>query len=262
VPEISAALRRTSAVASHELRLLRRDVAPFVILIVMPLIVTAFTLPAFKYALDASGYPGANGSEQATPGMLVLFSWFLVDVVGFTFFREHGWNTWTRLQASPARTSEVIAGKILPPLLLGCAQWLILFSLGSLLFDLHIRGSLFALVCVACSLSICVVALGVLLMTLCRTVMQLNALTNIGAFILAGLAGALTPFATLPSWVRAIAPYTPGYWAMRGFRSIILDGQGLGGAVFPCAVLCAFAAVFAVLASLRYRSSERKLSWA
>ena len=41
------------------------------------------------------------------------------------------------------------------------------------------------------------------------------------------IGGALVPLSVLPQWAKTIAPLTPTYWAMRGFRSVILDGAGL-----------------------------------
>jgi ABC-2 type transport system permease protein len=69
------------------------------------------------------------------------------------------------------------------------------------------------------------------------------------------------PFNVLPGWARTIAPATPTYWAMRGFRSIILDGRGLGGVTTPIAVLLAMALAFGVVALRRLRFDEAKVAW-
>jgi ABC-2 type transport system permease protein len=92
--------------------------------------------------------------------------------------------------------------------------------------------------------------------------MQLNALGNLGALLLAGLGGALTPIPSLPAWARAIAPGTPSYWAMRGFRSVVLDGAGVGAVLLPSAMLLAFAAGLGTVAATRFRVDQRKMSWA
>jgi ABC-2 type transport system permease protein len=86
-------------------------------------------------------------------------------------------------------------------------------------------------------------------------------LANLGGVALAGLGGALVPLSTLPGWAEAVAPGTPSYWAMRGFRAVILDGDGAGGVIVPILVLLAFGAVFAVVAAVRFRFDERKSSF-
>jgi ABC-2 type transport system permease protein len=96
----------------------------------------------------------------------------------------------------------------------------------------------------------------------CRSVVQLNALTNAGAMLLAGLGGAVTPVELLPGWARAIAPLTPAYWAMRGFRSVLFDAGGLSSVLLPIGVLLGFSALFTLVAVRRFRVEEAKVSWA
>jgi ABC-2 type transport system permease protein len=92
-------LRHSAAIARLDLRVVRRDSGALVFMILMPLVVMAFVKPAFRFALQHT-HPGANGAEQAVPGMVVMFGFFAVGMTGFAFFREHGWNTWDRLRAS------------------------------------------------------------------------------------------------------------------------------------------------------------------
>lgn len=255
-------LRRSFAVSRHELRVLRRDPFPIIILIVMPLVVMAFIKPTLRFTLVSEGYRGANGSEHAVPGMAVLFAFFLVSFVGYGFFIEHGWGTWERLRASQARSIEIIVGKVLPMLGVAALQQTLLFVAGGALFRLHIRGSLIALALVSIALSFCLVAMGVALVALCRTIQQVNAFGNIGAMIFGGVGGALAPINVLPAWARAVAPATPTYWAMRGFRSVVLDAGGTIDVLLPIAILLAFAVGFGALAALRLRFEETKVSWA
>jgi ABC-2 type transport system permease protein len=253
-------LSRSAAIARHELRILRHDVVAPVLLVVMPLILMVFVKPAFAPALVLHGYPSANGAEQAVPGMAVMFSFFLLGTVGFTFFREHGWSTWQRLRASCASPAEIMTGKAVVPLLIAVVQFAVLFGVGGLLFDLRIRGPVMALVGVGVALAICLVALGLAVVAVCRTIMQVNAVSNIAAIGLAGIGGALTPIPALPEWARTLAPATPSYWAMRGYRSVILDGSG--AVLLPVTMLLGFALLFAVVAAFRFRIDDAKTSWA
>lgn len=253
--------RHSAAIARLDLRVILRDSGPIVFLVFMPLVVMAFVKPAFRFAL-LTAHPGANGSEQAVPGMIVMFGFFAVGMTGFAFFREHGWNTWDRLRASWATPAEIMLGKLAVPLLLSVAQILALFVLGHLLYGLHVRGSLAGLVVVSFGLVACLLALALMLVAVFRTIQQVNAAANIGGLVFAGFGGSLTPLGLLPRWARTIAPETPGYWAMRGFRAVILDGAGVRGALPATGVLLAFAAAFGVVAALRFRMAESKTSWA
>jgi ABC-2 type transport system permease protein len=68
------------------------------------------------------------------------------------------------------------------------------------------------------------------------------------------------PMNVLPGWARAVAPVTPTYWAMRGLRSVILRGGGLAEVALPGGVLVAMAGGAAVIALLRFRFQDRKVS--
>jgi ABC-2 type transport system permease protein len=252
----------TRAVARHDWRLLRADPVFLVVMIVMPLIVMAFLRPVFRATLVEGGAGDANGAEQVVPGVSVLFALFLVGNVGFSVFREHGWHTWERLRATPASGASLMVGKSVVPLASLGIQQVFLLGVGGLLLDLHVRGSLFGLVLVAASWAASLIGLGYLLLAVCRTIMQLNAINQLGTMVLAGLGGAITPITALPDWARTIAPLVPSYWAMRGYRSVILDAGGLADVALPVVVLLAFTAAFSLLAWWRFESTEAKTFFA
>lgn len=255
--------RRVGAMARHDLRILRRDPVFLVIFTIMPIGFMAFTKGAFGAAM-AIRYPesGINGAEQVVPGAAVLFSGFLVGNLGFAVFREHGWATWERLRASHLETWELMLGKSIAPILALAVQLIVMLGLGSIIFDLHIRGSIAAFVLIAAMLAVVEVALGFMLLAICRSILQLNAATNLGAMMLAGIGGAVTPVYLLPTWAQRVTPATPTYWAMRGFRSVIIGTGGLGAVALPVAVLGGFTVAFAVIAALRFGVEESKVSWA
>ncbi|HWD55832.1 MAG TPA: ABC transporter permease [Acidimicrobiales bacterium] len=253
---------RVRAIVVHELKILRQDPTFLIIFTLMPLLIMAFLKPTFRAALILVGNPGANGAEQAVPGMAVLFALLLVGNVGYAVFREHGWNTWPRLVASPANGVEIMIGKSVTPLLALCAQLTVLFVVGGVLFDLRVQGSIVGLVLVAASLAVTLVCMGLLLISVCRTVLQLQAGTYLGAMVLAGVGGALTPISSLPGWARHVAPAAPTYWAMRGFRSAILVPGSWTVVLWPVLVLLGFATFFALVAASRFRVGDVKIGWA
>ena len=256
-------MNRLGAVARHDLRILRRDPAFLIIFTVMPLLFMAFNEAAVGAAL-ALRFPDveANGAAFIVPGATVLFSGFLVGNLGFGVFREHGWHTWERLRASPLTTPELMAGKSIVPIMTISLQITVLLGAGILFFGLRLLGSLAAFVAVAAALVLMEVALGFMLLSVCRSVLQLNALSNAGAMLFGGLGGAITPVEFLPGWAQAIAPFTPAYWAMQGFREVTLKPGGLADVAVPLLVLAGFTVAFAVVAVLRFQVEDTKVSWA
>lgn len=251
--------RRSIAIARQDWRILRRDPFPVIVPVVLPLLVIPFVKPAFRLGFVAEHVGHTSGAEQAVPAMDVTFAFFLVGNSSMSFFREHAWRTWDRLRASPAGSYEILLGKIAVPLLQAVGQFALLFGLGVLCLGLTVRGSWGPLVAIGAAYSLFLVAMGLAVTALCKTYMQANAFTNVGALFMAGFGGALVPYAFLPAWARFLSPGVPSYWAMSGYREAIL---GYGHPLVSVAVLLAFAIACLVFAALRFRLNDRKIAWA
>jgi ABC-2 type transport system permease protein len=243
------------AVVRNDLRIMRHDYFPIVVLVAMPLVGMVFMKSAFKGTVIGESGSGASGAQQAVPGMAVTFGFALVGYTATGFFREHSWATWDRLRASPASTLEIVLGKMGACLLLAALQLVLLFCVGGLAFGLHVRGSWLEVCAVGVSFSVCLVATGLAIAAACASVMQANAFTYIGMVLFSCMAGALVPAASLPQWAKVVAPAIPSYWAMRGYRSALMDRSGTASSV---AVLLAFAVVLLTFAALRLRVDEMK----
>lgn len=253
--------RRSFAILRHELRVMWTDPSTVVFVIVVPLLMVALMKQLFAGALTTEGFAGANGSEFAVPGMAVSFAAFGVGYAGFSFFRDHGWATWDRLRATPASSIDIMIGKILPTVGLIVVQLGLLFVLGGPLFGLRVSGSTIALALLVVVLALALSAFGMLVTAIARTMNQLNAVGSVGGMGMAMIGGAFVPVATMPGWAQAIAPAMPTYWAMRGFRSVILERGGLPDVALPVIVMVGFGIGFAVLAAMRFRFEDTKVYW-
>ncbi len=259
---------RVAALASLDARILARDPAFLIVFTVMPLLFMAFNRDVIGSALLLTGDvpagedPTQIGARFLVPGSTVLFSGFLVGNIGFGVFREHGWGTWERLRASALTPFELMLGKAVVPAMTMLFQLTVLLGGGGLLFGLRLEGSVVAYVLVAVVLGLVLISLGFMLLSLCRSVIQLNAISNAGAMLLGGLGGALTPVEMLPGWAQAIAPAAPTYWAMQGFRAVTMESGGLADVARPVGILLAFAVVFLAVAVNRFQVEDTKVSWA
>jgi ABC-2 type transport system permease protein len=253
---------RSFTIARNEVRVLRRDLSPLMILVVMPLIFVPIFRSTYRAVLVLAGVHGASGAEFAVPGAAVQFLFFLAPTVGFAFFREHAWGTWDRLRASSATSTDIVAGKSIPMLALGALQLAVVFGVGVVALDLHIQGSVAGVAAVSAAMLLCVVAFGLAITAVAHTMQQVSAIGYLGATLCNAIGGALVPYSTLPAWLRTIAPITPQYWAMRGYNALILRGEDFGAAVLPVAMLVGFAALFVAVALVRFRFEDAKVAWA
>ncbi len=254
-------VRRLGTILTHELRLTARDPLPTMVLIVFPIITMAFVKPAFRAALQQSGYPHANGAEQVVPGQAVMSAFFIVSLTTFAFFSEYAWMTWDRLRSSPASSFEIVLGKAIPRVAMVILQLFVVLGAGVVLFDLNISGNPIALVPLIFAFSLSLVLLGVAVTAVCRNAQQASAFSYVGMVLFGAIGGALVPFSVLPQWAKTVAPVTPTYWAMRGFRAVILDGHGFDAMTAPVTALAAMSLLFAIVALRRLRFDEAKAAW-
>lgn len=241
-----------------EVRSMVRDPSAFGILLGMPLIMIALVHGIFSAGLAPDGETGASQEDLAVPGFATMFLFFLVTWIIYSFFREHGWGTWARLRASGIRAWEVVLGKLFPYILVGALQYAFLFVLGGLFVGLDVTGSLVALVLVSLAMIAFVVAFGFVLVAISNSHLQANMLGNLSAILLAALGGALAPLEALPDWAQRISPAVPHYWAMKGFRSVVLESGGVGDVAEPVAVLLAMTAALLLLSFWRFRYEQVK----
>ena len=70
--------RRSIAIARNDVRIMRHDYFPVVLLVVMPLVGMVFMKSAFRSTVIAYGVANTNGAEQAVSGIAVTFGFLLV----------------------------------------------------------------------------------------------------------------------------------------------------------------------------------------
>jgi ABC-2 type transport system permease protein len=247
----------TLAIARQSARIIRAELGSLISLVAMPAILMIVFLPIARDALRDSGFAHATGAEQVVPGMTVGFGLFLLGFVGMAFMSERTWGTWDRLRASRARPGEVVLGKLVPAFGLAVAYQLTLFTLGAAVFGLRLHGHALAVVLIVPTFAAAIVAIGIFVASVARTPQQINVVGNIFGMGLSALGGAYVPSALLPAWARAIAPITPTYWAVRGFRVAFLPSYALTGALASAGVLAGLALVFGVAAASRMRAEVR-----
>lgn len=250
---------RSAAIARTTLRLVAKDPGVTIIMIVMPLIFIGFLKPSLEAQLAQQGYQHASGAQAGVPGLAVLFAFLSIQSVCMLFFREHFWGTWQRVRAAGATGADLVVGKAGPLVVVILAQTVVVFLASAWFFDYRVAGSLVALGLLLLGIALCVVGLGVLVVSLLRTLDQAMIVGNMGGMIMAGFGGALAPTSTLPGWAQAFAHLTPTYWGIEGLRSVSLDGAGVADVLPALGVMALFTAGCVAVAALRFRPTDTKV---
>jgi ABC-2 type transport system permease protein len=237
---------RMTTLARHNATLILREPGPVISRLVQPLVLITLMRPLYLAALARDG--AQAGTIQVVTGMLVMFSLLALSVVGTGILTERSWRTWDRLRVTPARAGELLAAKALPAFALLVVLQAELIAFGAGVFGLHVPDPGLLALAVA-SWAFALLGIGTALGATLRSQSELNVAYDIGSLLFSALGGALIPAAELPGWARAIAPGSPGYWAMGALRSA-LRGQA-GPTVRDAAVLAGVAAVAGTVAVWR-----------
>ncbi|QXQ07775.1 ABC transporter permease [Sphingosinicellaceae bacterium] len=179
-------------------------------------------------------------------GVVVMISSIMLGSLSLAREREIG--TWEALLALPITKAEIMAGKLLPYIVTGTLQGMLVLGIGDWLFDLPMRGSIVALLLLLPVFAAAHVILGYAIAT--RAATQLEALQGAVAFYLPAmlLSGFLYPFETLPAWARVAGNLFPLTHFIRAARGAALRGDDFAMVVSQGVPIAAFAVVLVVLA--------------
>jgi len=157
------------------------------------------------------------------------------------------------LISTPVSRIELMAGKILPYILIGLIQATIIFVTGFLLFDVAIQGSLLDLYLSALLFIAAVLSLGLVISTIAQNQFQAMQMTMLTLLPSIFLSGYMFPFDGMPEVARWIGKLLPLTHYVDLVRGIVLRGVSMTGLYTPVQALAAFSVVFMLMALLRFK---------
>jgi ABC-2 type transport system permease protein len=210
--------------------------------------------PPFDLRVQRRYNPEGVTQYNIVPGLLgVILTMTMVMMTSFAMTRERERGTFENLLATPATPLEVMAGKIVPYIVVGFAQAAIILGAAKLLFDVPMLGNLLVLLGAMIVYIAALLAMGFLISTLART--QLQAMQMTFFFFLPSLllSGFMFPFRGMPGWAQAVGQVFPLTHFLRIVRGLMLKGNGAAEIVPHLGPIALFMVVVALLALLRYR---------
>ena len=191
--------------------------------------------------------------QQTASGNTVMFVFFIVMFIGSSFLDEKHNGTFRRLLAAPVGRYAILAGKLLPALLLNCLQVAVMFTVSIVWFGIDLGNSPLGVVLITICLSLCACGLGLLVATLFRTQTQLSGMGVLIVLVSSAISGAMIPRFIMPSFMQQLSLIVPQTWAIEGYIGILARGAGLADVLPNCGVLLLFAAAFYIVAIWRFR---------
>jgi ABC-2 type transport system permease protein len=141
--------------------------------------------------------------------------------------REVERGTMENLLATPVRPLEVMLGKLLPFVVIGNIQVLVILLAASTIFQVPLVGSLTLLMAISQAFIMANLAVGITISTAVGN--QMQAMQSTFFFFLPSilLSGFMFPFRGMPEWAQTIGNVLPLTHYLRLVRGILLKGNGI-----------------------------------
>jgi ABC-type multidrug transport system permease subunit len=211
------------------------------------------TLP-FQFEVHARYNPEQLTVLNIVPGLVcivLMFSTMFVTTLSITRETERG--TMENLLAMPVRPIEVMLAKVVPYIVIGYIQVILIMAMAVAVFGLPIRGSI-PLLTLALGLFIASnLALGVTFSTIARNQMQAIQMAQFTLLPSILLSGFMFPFKGMPVWAQWAGEVFPTTHALRIVRGVLLKGNGLAEIALDLWPIAAFTLVVGVIATWCYR---------
>lgn len=184
-------------------------------------------------------------------GIIVTMTMVMMTAVAIVRERERG--TMEQLMVTPIRSYELMIGKIIPYIGLGYLQITVALLVGSLVFQVPIRGSLLELYLLTLFFITASLGLGILISNVAKTQMQAFQMSFFVMLPSIMLSGFLFPREAMPLIVQYIGAILPLTYYLTIIRGIVLKGIGFPYLVSQVAALLVFSVVLITLSIIKFK---------
>jgi ABC-2 type transport system permease protein len=170
--------------------------------------------------------------------------------------REKEIGTLEQLSVTPLRSWQLVLGKLIPFLILGLLDMLLVTGLVTGLFHVPLRGSLLVLAFLTFLFLLCTLGLGLLVSTMVRTMQQAMGLCVFVLMVpMIYLSGLIFPVENMPRGFQIASAVIPVKYYANVLRGVFLKGSGLDVLWPEALALLGIGLTVLTAASLRFRKS-------
>jgi len=195
--------------------------------------------------------PTLESSFSLVPGVMCMIVGNLTMILSaLAIVRERELGTIEQLLVTPIRSWELMMGKLIPYLLMGFIDVLIILGLATFLFGIPMRGGLPLLMGVAGLFMVGSLGLGLLVSTVAQTQMQASQMASFFLMPNMMLSGFMFPIENMPAWLQPVTYLLPMRYFLTSARGIIMKGNAfadLTDQIGPLALLSSAIVAFAIL---------------
>jgi ABC-2 type transport system permease protein len=173
--------------------------------------------------------PELKGVFMFIPGtMTVILMLVSAMMTSISIAREKEMGTMEVLLVSPLKPVQVVAGKVLPYILLSSINATVILLLGYFVFKMPMQGSLLALMATTLLFIITTLSLGILISTVAHTQQMAMMMSLMGLMLpTIMLSGFVFPVDSMPWPLQVISNIIPAKWFILILKGLMLKGVSI-----------------------------------
>lgn len=199
--------------------------------------------------------PNVEFSWFNQPTLLVILTQMLVLLItGLSVSKERELGTFEQLLVSPLSPLEIVAGKIVPGIVLGLAEGAFMFSMATFIFRVPFVGDLWLLAAVMLMFIIAISAVGLSISSFCYTQQQAflgNCLFIVPSTLLSGL---VSPIENMPASLQTFTLINPTRHTMKAVMDVYLKNASLSDISYEMWWLTGISVVLLAVAAISFKS--------
>lgn len=183
--------------------------------------------------------PELKAVYMFVPGVMGLILLLVgAMMTSLTIAREKELGTMELLLVSPLRSWHIIFGKVTPYWLLSFFNAMVIVSLGILVFDMPMNGSLILLIISCLLYSLTALALGIFISAKSNSQMVAMMVSMMGLLMPTTLlSGFIFPIENMPLALQLVSNFIPAKWFVMLIKALMIKGSGMNVIWKPMAVL-------------------------
>jgi ABC-2 type transport system permease protein len=198
--------------------------------------------------------PELNYKNFMVPAVLVLLVTMIgMFLSGLNLVREKELGTIEQINVTPIKKYQFITGKLIPFWILALIELAVGLTIGKLLFNIPIVGSIGLLFLFAAVYLLIVLGIGLLVATSANTQQQAMFVMFFIMIVCIMMSGIFTTVETMPQWAQWLDRLNPIYYFMRATRMILLKGSHFTDLITEFISLIVYAYLMLQFAVIRYK---------
>ncbi|MDD2423082.1 MAG: ABC transporter permease [Candidatus Cloacimonetes bacterium] len=172
--------------------------------------------------------PDLKGSLNTIPGIIaILVTVTSMMLSAISLVKEKELGTLEQLLVTPVKKAELMAGKLIPYLIITLVQLQVAIVLGGLIFRIELAGSYGLLLLFSVIYLFTTLGLGILISTKVDSQQQAMFFSWFTMVVIILLSGFFVPVQNMPRGIRWISFFNPLSHYMTVLREIVIKGSGL-----------------------------------